>query len=75
MEMVAFDIVTHRNYRGVLLEFDNGKQSSAINAHGSVRHPNLGFGSMMGFGHFHSNCFPFAPVQYGHIWRMGFSFG
>ena len=76
MEKMTFDIVIHKNYGGVGLEFDNGKQASTINAHWSVWQPNLGFGSMMGCGHLHSNYFPFSPVQYGECdFRLGDRYG
>ena len=39
--MVAFEITTLKNYRGVGLEFDNGKKYGTINAHWSVWQPKL----------------------------------
>ena len=50
-EMEAFDIVTHKNYREVGVESVNGRQLGALNARWNVWQPNLGLGSMMGFGH------------------------
>ena len=65
MEMVALKNEILKKYRGVGLDFDNGKQDGTSNAHWSVWQPNLGFSSMMGFVHLHSNCLPSAHVQYG----------
>ena len=46
--MVAFEIATLKNYRGVGLEFDNGKQDGTINVHWSVWQPKLRVWLMMG---------------------------
>ena len=64
-EMEAFNIVTLKNYREVGLETVNGRHLGAFNAHWNVWQPNLGLGSMMGFGHLQCSFLPFAPVQYG----------
>ena len=63
--MEVFDIESIMNYREAGLGVVNGHHVDSFNARWKVWQPNLGLGSMMGFGHLQCSFLPFAPAQYG----------